>query len=309
MENGIYAKFNTKCGEILVKLTHEKTPGTVGNFVALAEGQMENTAKPQGTPYYDGLTFHRVIPDFMIQGGCPRGSGSGGPGYAFADEFHAELTHKGPGILSMANAGPGTNGSQFFITHVATPWLDNKHTVFGQVEQGQEVVNAMAQGDAIKRVEIVRVGEAANGWDALKAFRTFEMERERQAAAATANGKSQVEELDTANTTPSGLRYTILEPGSGQKATRGKTVSVHYEGRLIDGTVFDSSHKTKQPIVFTAGAGQVIPGWDEGIRLLHEGAKARFVIPPHLAYGVTGAGTLIPPNSTLIFDVELLKVQ
>ena len=174
MQEGIYAKFNTSKGEILVKLTYDKTPGTVGNFVALAEGNMKNTAKSEGTPYYDGLSFHRVIADFMIQGGCPLGTGTGDPGYKFDDEFHPDLKHNGPGVLSMANAGPGTNGSQFFITHVATPWLDNKHTVFGYVEHGQEVVDAIAQGDTIETLEIVRVGQEAESWDAQQAFRNFE---------------------------------------------------------------------------------------------------------------------------------------
>ncbi len=173
MQDGIYAKFNTSKGEVLVKLTHDKTPGTVGNFVALAEGKLENKAKAVGEPYYNGLKFHRVIPDFMVQGGCPLGTGTGDPGYKFDDEFHPDLTHDAPGILSMANAGPGTNGSQFFITHVATPWLDNKHTVFGHVEAGQEVVDAIAQSDAIESLEIVRVGNEAENWDALECFQNF----------------------------------------------------------------------------------------------------------------------------------------
>ena len=186
MQDGIYAKFNTSKGEIVVKLTHDKTPGTVGNFVALAEGKQENTAKAAGEPYYNGLKFHRVIPDFMIQGGCPLGTGTGDAGYKFDDEFHPELTHSGPGILSMANAGPGTNGSQFFITHIATPWLDNKHTVFGHLESGQDIVDAIAQGDALESIEIVRVGAEAEAWDGLEAFNTFKSSGEERLAKAKA---------------------------------------------------------------------------------------------------------------------------
>ncbi|MEL0307934.1 MAG: peptidylprolyl isomerase, partial [Flavobacteriaceae bacterium] len=177
MQEGIYARFTTSKGQILVQLTHDKTPGTVGNFVALAEGNLENSAKPQGTPYYDGLKFHRVIADFMIQGGCPLGTGTGDPGYKFDDEFVSELKHDVPGVLSMANAGPGTNGSQFFITHTATPWLDGKHTVFGKVVEGQEVVDAIAQDDVIETLAIERVGDAAQNWNAVEAFRVFENAR------------------------------------------------------------------------------------------------------------------------------------
>nr|WP_299384482.1 peptidylprolyl isomerase [Allomuricauda sp.] len=310
MQDGIYAKFNTTKGEILVKLTHDKTPGTVGNFVALAEGNMENAAKPQGKPYYDGLKFHRVIADFMIQGGCPQGTGTGDPGYKFDDEFHPELTHEGPGVLSMANAGPGTNGSQFFITHVATPWLDNKHTVFGHVEHGQEVVDAIAQGDNIDSLEIVRVGDDAEGWNAIEAFRTFEGAREKRIAEAKARAEAEMEELAAGfDKTESGLRYKLIQNGSGAKAEKGKTVSVHYEGSLSNGQVFDSSYSRNQPIDFTLGVGQVIPGWDEGIGLLKVGDKARFVIPSNLAYGSAGAGGVIPPDATLIFDVELMNVK
>ncbi len=310
MQDGLYAKFNTNKGEILVALEYKKTPGTVGNFVALAEGQMENSAKPQGRPYYDGLKFHRVIPDFMIQGGCPQGTGTGNPGYKFDDEFHPELKHSGPGVLSMANAGPGTNGSQFFITHVETPWLDNNHTVFGQVVTGQEVVDAIAQGDNIETLEIIRVGADAEAFNAIEAFRTFEGAREKRVAAEREAKRAELDKLAQGfEETESGLRYQILQKGTGKQAEKGKTVSVHYKGQLADGTVFDSSYKRKQPLEFPVGVGQVIPGWDEGIQLLQVGDKARLVIPSDLGYGSRGAGGVIPPDATLIFDVELMGVS
>ena len=310
MQDGIYAKFNTPKGSILVKLTHDKTPGTVGNFVGLAEGQLENSARPMGKPYYDGLKFHRVIPDFMIQGGCPQGQGTGGPGYNFDDEFHPELRHDGPGVLSMANAGPGTNGSQFFITHIETAWLDGKHTVFGHVVEGQDVVDAIAQEDAIESIEIVRVGDEAKNWNAIEAFRTFEGSREQRLAEEKRLAEEALEKLAAGfEKTESGLRYKFIQKGNGKQAEKGKTVSVHYTGQLDNGKTFDSSYPRKKPIEFRLGQGQVIEGWDEGIALLQVGDKARFVIPSDLGYGPSGAGGVIPPNATLIFDVELMDVK
>jgi len=308
MENGIYAKFNTNKGIITIQLTYDKTPGTVGNFIGLTEGTLENKSRAQGEPYYNGLNFHRVIPDFMIQGGCPQGTGMGGPGYTFADEFHPELRHDSPGILSMANSGPGTNGSQFFITHVATPWLDDKHTVFGKLTEGQGVVNAIAQGDRIETVEIVRVGAEAENWDALEAFKGFEAVLRKRQEEENKKREAELDKLaEGFEKTESGLRYRIDEAGTGMKARNGTTVSVHYTGQLTDGTVFDSSYKRNQPLQFPLGAGRVIRGWDEGVALLNVGGKARFIIPPHLGYGSAGAGGVIPPNATLIFDVELVK--
>jgi FKBP-type peptidyl-prolyl cis-trans isomerase len=310
MENGIYAKFNTAKGAILVKLTHDLTPGTVGNFVGLAEGQLENSARPMGKPYYDGLKFHRVIPDFMIQGGCPQGQGTGGPGYNFDDEFHPSLKHDKPGVLSMANAGPGTNGSQFFITHVPTNWLDGKHTVFGHVIEGQDVVDAVEGDDALESIEIIRVGEEAQKWNAVEAFRTFEGSREKRIAEQKKMAEEALEKLAAGfQKTESGLRYQIIQKGNGTQAEKGKKVSVHYQGALENGQVFDSSYKRKQPIDFQLGVGQVIEGWDEGIALLKVGDKARFVIPSYLGYGSRGAGGVIPPDATLVFDVELMDVK
>ena len=310
MENGLYAKINTSKGPITIQLEYQKTPGTVGNFVALAQGNLENSVKKQGQPYYDGLKFHRVIPDFMIQGGCPLGTGTGNPGYQFDDEIHPDLKHDAPGILSMANAGPGTNGSQFFITHTPTPWLDGKHTVFGKTIEGQNIVNEIEQDDTIETIEIRAFGDDANTFNAVEAFRTFEGAREKRLAEEQAAIEAELDKLATGfNKTDSGLRYQIIQSGDGKKAQTNTTVSVHYKGQLSDGTVFDSSYKRNQPIDFTLGVGQVSPGWDEGIALLKVGDKARFVIPSHLAYGSRGAGGVIPPNANLIFDVELVGVK
>jgi FKBP-type peptidyl-prolyl cis-trans isomerase len=246
----------------------------------------------------------------MIQGGCPQGTGTGNPGYQFDDEFHTDLKHDGPGVLSMANAGPGTNGSQFFITHIETPWLDNNHTVFGKVQEGQDVVDAIAQGDTIESLEIVRVGAEAENFNAVEAFRTFEGSREKRLAEEKAAKEAALDKIAAGfESTASGLRYQIIQKGNGTKAEKGKTVSVHYKGQLADGTVFDSSYKRNQPIDFGLGQGQVIAGWDEGISLLNVGDKARFVIPSDLGYGSRGAGGVIPPDATLIFDVELMDVK
>ncbi len=310
MQDGLYAIFNTSKGKIKVDLEFKKTPGTVGNFVALAEGNLENSARPQGNPYYDGLKFHRVIPDFMIQGGCPQVTGTGNPGYQFDDEIHPDLKHDAPGILSMANAGPSTNGSQFFITHVETPWLDGKHTVFGKVVEGQDVVDTVAQDDLIESLVIERIGAEAESFNAIEAFRVFEGAREKRLAEAAVAREAELDKLAAGfQKTDSGLRYQIIQKGSGKAAEKGKTVSVHYKGQLADGTVFDSSYKRNQPLDFTVGVGQVIPGWDEGIGLLEVGDKARLVIPSDLGYGSRGAGGVIPPDATLVFDVELMDVK
>jgi cyclophilin family peptidyl-prolyl cis-trans isomerase len=170
LEKGLYAEIQTTRGTILIKLEFEKTPLTVANFVGLAEGKIKNTAKAEGVPYYDGLKFHRVIANFMIQGGDPMGNGMGGPGYSFKDEFLPEFRFTGPGILAMANAGPKTNGSQFFITHKETPWLNDRHTIFGHVITGQEVVNAIQQDDVIEKVKIIRKGRPAKKFKAEKVF-------------------------------------------------------------------------------------------------------------------------------------------
>ncbi len=315
VSDGIYAEMNTTKGTILLELHYKETPMTVCNFVGLAEGKISNNAKPAGTPFYDGLAFHRVIANFMIQGGDPAGNGSGGPGYKFADEFVPSLKHTGPGILSMANAGPGTNGSQFFITHVQTGWLDGAHTVFGKVVTGQDIVNAIAQGDKINTLVIHRLGSDAKKFEAddkaFKAYQDANVAKQKEASkAAMAEFENWVRTTyPTAKQTPSGLWYVVEQEGTGAQAAAGKQVSVHYAGKLQNGTEFDNSYKRGEPISFTLGVGQVIPGWDEGIALMKEGGKYKLIIPSELGYGKRGAGGVIPPNATLIFDTELVKVQ
>lgn len=307
--DGLYARFETNKGDIYTVLEHVKTPMTVANFVGLAEGNISNKAKAAGVPYYDGLKFHRVIENFMIQGGCPLGTGTGDPGYKFDDEIDPSLKHTGPGILSMANAGPGTNGSQFFITHVATPWLDGKHTVFGHVVQGQDIVNAIAQNDTIRKVTILRKGKEAEAFDAVKAFEEGKamvakkkIEKEAAMAAAAESVKKEF-----TNETASGLRYMVIKEGTGNKPTATSNVKVHYTGSFLDGNVFDSSVQRGEPIDF--GLNQVIPGWTEGVQLMKEGGKYKFYIPYQLAYGERGYPGAIPPKSDLIFEVELIKIN
>jgi|TARA_B110000305_G_scaffold81185_1_gene91379 peptidyl-prolyl cis-trans isomerase A (cyclophilin A) len=310
MKEGMYAKFKTNKGDILLKLEFEKTPLTVANFIGLAEGVIENNKKDLGTPYYDGLNFHRVIADFMIQGGCPQGTGSGDPGYKFPDEFHPDLKHDKGGVLSMANSGPTTNGSQFFITHKETPWLDGKHSVFGHVIEGMDVVNKIEQGDVIEKLTIIREGSKAKSFDAKLVFNSALEEVKLKEMRNKAKSEAVLKDLQKgAKVTASGLSYKMIKIGNGIQAEKGKTVSVHYTGKLIDGTKFDSSYDRNEPIEFPLGEGRVIPGWDEGIALLKVGDKATFIIPSNLAYGERGAGGVIPPNATLIFDVELMDVK
>jgi FKBP-type peptidyl-prolyl cis-trans isomerase len=316
LKDGLYAKFDTSKGEIVCWLEFEKTPLTVTNFVGLAEGtiNVSNGVKEKGERYYDGLKFHRVIPDFMIQGGCPLGTGTGGPGYTFPDEIDPSLTHSGPGILSMANAGPGTNGSQFFITHLPTPHLDGKHTVFGHVVSGQDVVNKIEGNDTIDSIEIIRVGATAAAFPSDQAafdllINDFSKNQKEKELASMEDEQTLIsEQWPDAVTTPSGLKYVVVAEGEGETPKKGSVVSVHYTGKLLSGKKFDSSVDRGQPIDFPVGSGQVIKGWDEALLGMKKGEKRVLIIPPDLGYGPSGRGP-IPPNATMVFDVELISFQ
>lgn len=315
LKDGIYAKFQTNKGDILLQLEFKKTPLTVANFVGLAEGTQPNQKFQKGTPFYNGLKFHRVIPDFMVQGGDPEGTGMGGPGYNFEDEIVEDLKHTGPGILSMANAGPGTNGSQFFITHVATPWLDGKHTVFGNVIEGMSTVNAIKGNDVLEKLTIIRIGEEANNFDAPKVFETEKVNivakvKKAQEERAKAEAKIMGDATKGAKKTASGLYYKVSKQGSGPLPKSGQKITCHYTLTLLDGKKIDSSLDKNQPFEFQVGVGQVIQGWDEGMLLLNVGTIAKLIIPSDLGYGAQGAGGgIIPPNATLVFDVEILGIQ
>jgi peptidyl-prolyl cis-trans isomerase A (cyclophilin A) len=306
--DGIYAKFSTSKGDIYAVLEHKKTPLTVANFIGLAEGKIPNKVKGADVPFYDSLKFHRVIPNFMIQGGCPFGTGMGDPGYKFADEFDETLKHTGPGILSMANSGPATNGSQFFITHVATPWLDGKHSVFGHVIQGQNIVDTIAQGDDLTHVTILRKGAEATAFNGAQKFIDEQANAGKKAAEKEALAKIAAEKASAEfkTVTASGLKYNVITEGTGAQPLATSTVSVHYTGMFLDGKVFDSSVQRGTPAEFPLN--RVIPGWTEGVALMKEGAKYKFFIPYNLAYGEQGYPGAIPPKSDLIFEVELLKV-
>lgn len=334
LEDGLYANIKTNKGEILLQLEYEKTPVTVANFVSLAEGNNPFVdAKHKGKPYYDGLKFHRVINDFMIQGGDPDGTGAGGPGYVFKDEFDETLIHDKPGILSMANSGPTTNGSQFFITHKETPWLNQMHTVFGYTIKGQDIVNLITQDDVMEKVTIIRVGKEAKKFDAVKIFKNyFEQEAKDKKSAEENLGKAQKKYSDLFNDlkgkatkTDSGLSYYIIEKGTDKKPVHGQDISVDYSGFFENGKLFDSSNAelSKEfnvfnqqrananqyiPIPFKYGSKQgLIPGFIEGIEQMNIGDKALIFIPAHLAYGERGAGNVIPPNTDLVFQLHITE--
>ena len=334
LDPGIYAQFKTSKGNILCVLEYEKTPMTVANFIGLAEGNFQVKGKNFSKPFYDGIIFHRVINDFMIQGGDPEGTGRGGPGYKFPDEFDNSLTHKGPGILSMANSGPNTNGSQFFITHKATPWLDNKHTVFGHVIEGQDIVNAIAQNDKIESLTIIRVGDNAKAFDATAVFNekyepfyeeyvvypqymdsvskmSIESYNEAFFEAVKANAPKKV--AKKLKQTESGLVYIRNKRGKKKlMITEGDSVEVHTTGTFrYDNEKFFSTHDEGQQAMefqFQLPARRMVKGFEEALELMGPGGNGTFYLPYHLAYGANGSRPVIKAYADIIFEIEVISV-
>ncbi|MCH5290469.1 MAG: peptidylprolyl isomerase [Treponema sp.] len=324
-KQGVFAVMETSKGTILLELFYKKTPLTVTNFVGLAEGTLDAT---KGKHFYDGLTFHRVIADFMIQGGDPLGTGTGGPSYTFPDEIVDDLKFTGPGDLAMANAGhgrngEGTNGSQFFITHVKTEWLNGAHTIFGHVvdDASQKVVNKIAQGDKVTKVTIIRQGNEAEQFTATQADfdalyakameKVAEIQKQKAAerAKALASKTAEVEKTFPGYEKDQyGIYYKVMQEGSGEKCGKGKNVATEYKGYLVDGTVFDQS-TGRGPLEFKTAAGDMIPGFDVMVQDMKLGEKRTVVLPPDMAYGEAGIRGVIPGNSYIAFDIELTNIQ
>ena len=341
--DGLFADIETTKGHIVVKLNYKEVPTTVANFVTLAEGK-NNFVKVEykGKTFYNGTIFHRVIDGFMIQGGDPTGTGMGDPGYRFEDEFVPSLKHSKKGILSMANSGPNTNGSQFFITQVPTPHLDGRHTVFGETVKGEEVIDAIAKAPRngqdrpnedikIKNITIVANGKDAEKFDAVKVFDSYfksvaEREKEKEERVKRASAKF-LEEIKVqepqAKVLPSGVKIFTINNGEGKQPKQTEFAMVNYAGYLRNGALFDSNIKEVeesygkyqamreqqngyQPIPFPyTPSAQLIPGFKEALLTMKVGDKIRVFIPATLGYGEAGAGDVIPPNSDLIFDIEI----
>jgi peptidyl-prolyl cis-trans isomerase A (cyclophilin A) len=334
LEDGVYAHLATTEGDILIALNTEKAPLTSANFAALAEGTHPNVSEEyKGKPFYDGLVFHRVIPNFMIQGGDPQGNGMGGPGYKFDNEIGEGLSHN-KGVISMANSGPNTNGSQFFITVAETPHLNGSYNIFGKVMAGQEVADAISnmprnQQDrpdtevTMTKVSIIRQGRAFKDYNPAE---TFGQAQEAKIAADKLKQEEAAKKMESltegATKTSTGMYYKVLTEGTGPKPEETQKVKINYAGYLADGSLFDTSieevakkegkydaRRPYQPIEIEASRNaQVILGWREAVTMMNVGDKWQLIIPPHLAYGERGYPPIIPANSWLIFDVEMVEI-
>ena len=313
LPDGLYARLKTDKGDIMIELAYQRAPLTVGNFVGLAEGTMDAF---KGKRYFDGLIFHRVDPGYVVQTGDPNGDGTGGPGYEFPNEIAGDLRYGAEGVVGMANAGPNTNGSQFFITMKPVPPLNGGYTIFGKVVEGMDVVKLLAKGDKLVKVEILR-----NGSDALafKADQAAFDERLAPLAAAVKKAADDKRAADIAEikqrwpdlaADADGIYQKVLKPSVGASPAKGQTVSVSYKGMFLNGQVFDQSELRGGPLDFQVGIGGGIPGWDKVVLSMKKGEKRLVVIPPELAYGSRGSPDgRIPPDTWLAYEIELVALK
>jgi len=348
LKEGLYADIQTNHGDMLAELYYKATPGTVANFVSLAEGTNTYVADSlKGKHYYDGTKSHRVIKDFMLQAGDRTATGEGDPGYKFADEFVDTLRYTRKGQLGMANSGPATNGSQFFITEVATDWLNFRHTIFGQVIQGEDVISKITDEQTskedsrpknpviIKKIEIIRVGKDAQKWDAPKVFDAFMKEQNAKAQKLESQNEKNLalmaEQEAKAVAQPSGIKILKLKEGNGRKPQIGSNVLVNYAGFLrATGDLFDTNiaEIAKENDAYDAARAAdpqygyipyawkyspeegLIAGFKEALLSMKVGDRVRVFIPSALAYGKEGFGNgVIPPDADLVFEIEIVDAE
>lgn len=333
LSEGIYADIQLDEGDILLSLEFVKTPITVANFISLAEGTNTRVIDSlKGKPFYNGLTFHRVISkangdanDFGIQGGDPLANGLGDAGYKFIDEFPRDslgelmLKHDSPGVVSMANSGPRTNGSQFFITITPQQHLNGKHTVFGNVVNGQEVVNRIRAGAKINKVEIVRIGKEAKKFNAVKVFNS---QFEKTDKLKLSFLKRFEDNFKTADELPSGLKMHYIEKGNGDKPGIGSDIKIHLSVYFTDGSLLYTNYRDVakkygiyDPILDKRDGYEPFPskysmeasliqGFKEGLLKMRYGDKVMLFVPHHLAYGTQGRPG-VAPYTDLIFELEM----
>ncbi len=329
---GLYAELNTNKGLIVLWLEFKKVPMTTANFVGLAEGTIKNSALPEGTPYFDGTVFHRVVPNHVIQAGAPGGTEKSGPGYAYPNEIHPKLSHNKAGVLGIANGGPHTNGSQFYITLSDRSYLDGNYTVFGHVIQCMDVVNNIVQGDIIESIKIVRKGRQAKKFKSDTESFSALVESAKQRVKKGEEKKKQEEEKIIRKNWPqavqaeNGSKYIIRREGKGDKPGIGSRLKVIYTGQFLDGRGFSSSADGGKPVPikdaehfeFEAGKSRVNPGFDAALMDMRKGEKRIVILPAHLAYGTGGFYAreikgekrfVISPNTTLVYEVELLDIE
>jgi len=309
INDGIFAHLQTNKGNIVVELAYKKAPLTVINFIALSEGSKKSN-KDIGVPFYDGISFHRVIDDFMIQGGDPKGNGTGGPGYRFADEF-TNLMHDKPGVLSMANSGPATNGSQFFITHVPTPWLDGKHTVFGQVIKGMDVVNSIKKGDTLETVRIERIGNDANKFVANEtSFNNLLAKANEEIIVQQALRQIDFEDF-VASTYPDAKKNDLgyftrtNKKGNENLASDGQVVSIDVSFKADSGEIMRAPGN---PIDFTLGSGEIIRIIEENTQIMSIGEERTIIATYEYVFGGAPSGN-IPQDSFIIFELILISTK